>query len=145
MAVGVGGNTNGMATLSGAISGTGGLTMTGPYYPPAGPFGDVLNLSGSNSYTGATAVTAGVLQLGSAGALGNGTNNTSSVTALGSGGGALDLNGFTPTANVPLSLTGQPASTVGALTNSSATAASFGGPVTAGHQQHRRGGQHHFD
>jgi autotransporter-associated beta strand protein len=88
-------------------------------------------LAGANTYTGATTVAAGILQLGSADALGSAGSHTSSVSVF--AGAALDLNGFSPTAggnNVPLSMSGSFSGTVGALTNSSATAATFGGHVT---------------
>lgn len=88
-----------------------------------------LTLSGTNTYTGATAVVAGVLQLGAVGALGDGTNNTSGVTV--SNFAALDLNSITPTASVALNLNGSTsAPTVGALTNSTGTAATWAGAVT---------------
>ena len=104
-----------------AISGTGGLIQAGS---------GTTTVNSANTYTGATAVTAGILQLGVAGALGNGTNNSSAVTVA--NGAALDLNGITPTAgSVPLNLNGTTATAaVGALTNSNATAATYGGPVT---------------
>ena len=47
-------------TLSGAVSGTGGLTKTGS---------GTLTLSGANTYTGATTISAGTLALGASGAL----------------------------------------------------------------------------
>ena len=103
-----------------SISGTGGLTQAGS---------GTTTVNSANTYTGATAVTAGILQLGVAGALGNGTTNTSGVTV--SNLAALDLNSLTPTASVALNLNGTTATgTVGALTNSTATAASYGGAVT---------------
>ncbi len=55
---------SGDITLTGVISGTGLLTKVGA---------DTLTLRGSNTYTGATTVSAGTLQLGSAGTLGSGT------------------------------------------------------------------------
>ncbi len=67
------------ATLSGVVSGTGGLTKSGT---------GTLTLSGANTYSGATAVTAGVLRAGSSGAFG--LSRSLSVSA----GGTADLNGF---------------------------------------------------
>ncbi|MEI6073075.1 MAG: autotransporter-associated beta strand repeat-containing protein [Verrucomicrobiae bacterium] len=84
-------------------------------------------LSGANTYTGATTISAGTLKLGVAGALGNATTHTSGVTV--SATGALDLNGFTPTATtVALTLNGSGVSNGGALTNSG-SAATYGGTV----------------
>lgn len=51
------------ATFAGAISGSGGLTKSGP---------GTLVLSGANTYTGSTVLTAGTLQIANAGALGSG-------------------------------------------------------------------------
>jgi len=73
-------DTNGnSATLSGILSGSGGLTKSG-----AG----TLTLSGANTYTGATAVNAGTLQAGAANVFGN----SSAVTVA--SGAVLDLNSF---------------------------------------------------
>lgn len=59
------------ATISGVISGTGGLTYAGP---------GTLTLSASNSYSGATTISAGLLEIGSAGTI----NSTSGITVNGS-------------------------------------------------------------
>lgn len=67
-----GGNT---ITLSGALSGSGGLTVSG---------GGVLELAGASSYTGNTQVSAGTLKLDT-------TNNASGTFTL-SGGATLNLN-----------------------------------------------------
>ena len=107
------------ANVGNAISGNGTLSLISGNTA-------TITLSGANIYTGATSVASGILQLGSAGALGDGTNNTASVSV--SSGAALDLNGVTPTANVELNLNGQVSSTVGALTNTGG-AAVYGGPV----------------
>ena len=88
-------------------------------------------LAGNNTYTGSTTISAGTLKLGIAGALGNGTANTSGVT-VSANGAALDLNGVTPTATVALTLNGAGVSNTGALTNSSATAGTYAGQITLG-------------
>jgi len=61
------------------ITGTGGVTQSGPY---------VETLSGDNSYTGPTMVNGGTLQAGSATAFGNGS------AVILSGSGVLSLNNF---------------------------------------------------
>jgi fibronectin-binding autotransporter adhesin len=78
-------NVAGLATIASPIQGTGGLTKTG-----AGP----LTLSGTNTYTGPTTVTAGTLLV-------NGSQSASSVTvasgaALGGTGttGPVTVNGI---------------------------------------------------
>lgn len=69
----------GTSQLAGVISGAGQLIKSG-----AG----TLNLSGSNSYSGATTISAGTLQAGAANAF-----SASSIVTLASGG-SLDANGF---------------------------------------------------
>ncbi|TSA12003.1 MAG: hypothetical protein D4R79_08515, partial [Comamonadaceae bacterium] len=104
-------------TLGGNISGGGGITKTSN--------GTSL-LSGSNSYTGLTTVSAGTLKLGSTTALGTAAAGTS-ITS----GATLDLNGFTLSTGEALTINGTGISgTAGALTNSSVTAASYSGLIT---------------
>lgn len=112
------------ATLSGLLSGTGtsGLTKTG-----AG----LVQVTASNTYIGATSISAGTLQLGSAG---GGTNTPLGTTGSGTTvntGASLDLNGFTLGTSEGLTLNGTGISGSGALMNSG-VAATFSGLVTLG-------------
>lgn len=91
-----------------------------------------LTLSGNNSYTGVTTISAGIVQLGSAG---DGTNTplgtiagATSVTA----GAMLDLNGFTLSTDEALILNGSGITNGGALSNNSATAVAYTGLITLG-------------
>jgi autotransporter-associated beta strand protein len=84
-------------------------------------------LSGANTFRGATTISAGTLKLGSTSALGTAAGATS-VTS----GAALDLNGFTLGTAEALTLNGTGVSGNGALTNSSASAATYRGLVTLG-------------
>ena len=71
-----------VATFSQSVSGTGGLLQMGS---------GLTSLTGSNTYGGPTAISAGTLQMGMRHALGN-----TSAVSIG-GGGVLDLSGFSPT------------------------------------------------
>ena len=89
-------NTGGnQVTLSGGLSGPGGLTVSG---------GGTLALSGSNTYQGGTMIDGGVLQLGNSAALGSG----GLIVVV----GTLNLAGYSPSIAV---LSGA----AGAITNSS--------------------------
>ncbi|MEI6674375.1 MAG: autotransporter-associated beta strand repeat-containing protein [Verrucomicrobiota bacterium] len=96
-------------TLSAILGGAGTLAMSG-----AG----TAVLSGANTYSGATTISAGILQLGNASALGTtaGTTNLS--------GGTLDLNGQTVGAEAIVF------SGTSALINSSTTVASLSGGIS---------------
>ena len=82
-------------------------------------------LSGTNTYTGGTLISAGTLKVNNSTALGTGSV---AVTF----GAALDLNGTTMTTANALTLNGTGVSSSGALTNSSATAATFAGSLALG-------------
>ncbi len=73
-------NTAGTITLSNAIGGAGGIALNG----------NILVLSGANSYTGGTIVTAGTLQLGTSNAL-------APIGGVTVNGGIFDVNGTTQT------------------------------------------------
>lgn len=103
------------ATLSGGISGVGGLTKIGL---------GTLTLSGSGTYSGATAVKAGVLQAGA----GNAFSANSAYTI--SSGAVLDLNSFNQTIG---SLAGTGAVTLGSATLTTGvdnTSTTFAGAIS---------------
>ena len=109
----IGGGSN--TSASGIISGTGGLTKSG-----AG----TLTLSGANSFTGATTVSAGVLNVRNATGLGT----TAAGTTV-SSGAALQLQGGIAVGNEALSLNGTGISNDGALRNVSGNN-SWAGTIT---------------
>ncbi|MEO6095972.1 MAG: autotransporter-associated beta strand repeat-containing protein, partial [Fibrobacteria bacterium] len=84
-------------------------------------------LTGSNTYTGATTVSAGALVPLNPSALG-GTSSGTTVTA----GATLDLHGVNYTNPEPLTLNGLGPGNVGALSNDSIGAATFAGLITLG-------------
>lgn len=91
----------------------------------------VLELSGSNTFSGAATISAGVLRLGAAG---GGTNTPLGTTAGGTtvsgASSALDLNGYTLGTAEGLTLSG--ALATGALQNTSSTAVSYSGQIILG-------------
>ncbi|MEI6603708.1 MAG: autotransporter-associated beta strand repeat-containing protein, partial [Verrucomicrobiota bacterium] len=111
-------------TLSGEINGGGALTKTNS---------GTLVLTGSNTYTGATTISVGLLKLGAAGDATNTPLGTADAgTIVSATNAALDLNGFTLGTAEALTLNGTGISSGGALTNSSATAATYSGLLTLG-------------
>jgi hypothetical protein len=105
------GQSTGVMTISGAISGTGGVTLNGT--PSSQSVGTVV-LSGANSYQGATTVdgsaTGGTLVLGAANTLPStttltvGTATTTALVQLGASTGAQTISGLTINANSALDL-----------------------------------------
>lgn len=92
----------------------------------------VLELSSSNTYTGATTISGGTLRLG---ATGGATNTPLGTTAAGttvSSGFSLDLNGYTLGTSEALTISGTGISTRGALMNTSSNAVTYSGLITLG-------------
>ncbi len=109
------------ATLSGVISGDIAIAKSGA---------NDLTLSGSNTYTGLTAITGGSVILGNANALGT----TAGITTL--NGGTLELNGFSIAENI-----GSGNNTViGSILNSSGTPVFVTGEVNGGTSDYTIGG-----
>ncbi|MFN4197701.1 MAG: beta strand repeat-containing protein, partial [Flavobacterium sp.] len=122
---------SGNRTVSGTISNGFNTNATSGTLPNVvrigGSDGTALELSGVNTYSGATFVNGSpnaTLRLGNASALGT----SSSVTV--NSGGTLDLNGVTVSTARPLTLNGTGLSNAGALVNTSATAVNYSGNVT---------------
>jgi autotransporter-associated beta strand protein len=96
-------------TLSGVISGTGALT-----HNTTGGNTTTLTLTGNNTYTGATTVSAGILNIQHANALGGSANGTTVAS-----GAVLQLQGGITIASEALTLNGSGVGNGGALVNSS--------------------------
>jgi autotransporter-associated beta strand protein len=120
----IGSNNTSPAAYAGIISGTGAITKQGT---------GTLTLSGANTYTGVTTISAGVLKLGaSSSSSASGPLGTNAGGVVVSSGAALDLGGFsyTSTATEPLSISGTGISNGGAITNSSGTTSTYIGVIT---------------
>ena len=121
----------GQVTFSGVIQNPTGMDATTYTVTKAG-LGTVV-LTGANTYTGTTSITAGTLKLGAAGSGANSPLGTVAAgTSVSGTGAALDLNGFTLATAEALTLNGTGVSSGGALTNSSGTAATYSGLITLG-------------
>jgi len=91
-----------------------------------------LVLSGANTYTGLTTISAGILKLGATGGAANTPLGTTGAgTVVSATGAALDLGGFTLGTAEALTLNGTGVSSGGSLMNSGA-AATYSGLVTLG-------------
>ncbi|HYE21247.1 MAG TPA: autotransporter-associated beta strand repeat-containing protein, partial [Tepidisphaeraceae bacterium] len=118
---------NGNGTISGVIAN--GTTLDLPVFRNNGT--GTWTLGGPNTYTGRTDVTAGVVKMGHANALGNSAASTGGNTDNGtnvSATGVLDLNGNAPNELIKLNGTGIGAT--GALINTGA-AVTIGGTVAS--------------
>lgn len=109
-------------TVSGVISGAFGITKAG-----AG----TLTLSGLNSYSGSTTISAGMLKIGAASSGLNSPLGTAAGSTIVANGGVLDLNGFDILTGEALNLTGTNTLAGGALINSPAILSNYNGNVTS--------------
>jgi fibronectin-binding autotransporter adhesin len=110
-------------TYAGVISGTGAVTKAG-----AGTW----TVSGSNTYSGLTTINAGTFRLGAAGDATNTPLGTTGAATTVASGAALDLNGFTLGTAEAITISGTGVGANGAITNSSATGATYSGLVALG-------------
>ena len=113
-AVSIGAEAGSTLTISGNIDGAQSLTKVG-----AG----LLVLSGNNTWTGATIVSAGMLRLGAA-------SGAPTGTVLTVNGGTFDLNGFSKTVNTLSGTGGAIALGAGALTVNQLAAGTYAGVIS---------------
>ena len=113
--------TTGQITISNVISGGYGITKLG---------GNVLILSGANTYSGVTYINVGTVMLGGTGSGSNSPLGTIASNTIVANGACLDLNGYTLVTAEPLTLNGTGISSAGAFVNTSATATTYSGVVT---------------
>jgi autotransporter-associated beta strand protein len=92
----------------------------------------VLELAGSNTYTGATTISAGTLRLGAAGDATNTPLGTAGNGTTVASGFSLDLNGYSLGTSEALTISGTGISTRGALMNTSSNAVTYSGLITLG-------------
>lgn len=115
---------NGAAAIDLSITGTlsdNGATSTAITKQGLG----TMQLGLANTYSGQTLIEAGTVKIGNASALG-----TSASGTVVSSGATLDLDGTVYSQAEPLTISGIGQSSLGALANTSTTAASFAGPIT---------------
>lgn len=105
----LGGTGTGTVTLSGILSGAGGITASGS---------NLTVLSGNNTYTGITTISSGTLQANSNNALGS----TTGGTTVQSGGTLLINSGVSLQDNETITLSGTGSSSQGALANTGGSA-----------------------
>lgn len=92
----------------------------------------VMLVSGHNSYTGLTTVSAGTLRLGSAGGATNTPLGTTAAGTIVASGYSLDLNGYTLGTSEALTISGTGIGANGALLNTSSSAVTYSGLITLG-------------
>jgi autotransporter-associated beta strand protein len=92
----------------------------------------VLELAGSNTYTGLTTISAGTIRLGAAGGATNTPLGTTAAGTTVASGFSLDLNGFTLGTAEALTISGTGVGGKGALMNTSSTAVTYSGLITLG-------------
>ena len=113
----------GSDTISAAIGGSFGINKLGS---------GTLVLAGQNTYTDVTTISAGTIKLGAAGTAPNGPLGTTAGGTIVASGATLDLNGISLANAEPLTISGAGVGGIGALTNSSGTAATYGGLLALG-------------
>ena len=120
-----------IGTGGASIGGTGDITLSAGLSLDANVLTKVgtntLTLAAASSRTGAVTISQGTLKVAASGAMG-----TTDTTATVATGAALDLNGVTYAIASPLTLNGAGIASGGALTNSSATAATYTGLLKLG-------------
>ena len=113
-------------TVGGDIGSSAGVITTAGIQKTTG--GGTLVFNGNNTYSGATSVSAGKLQIGNSNALGYGGLQTTATNGTTASTGTLDLNGITGV-NEPITINGTGVSSGGALINNSGSPAGIGNGI----------------